>query len=1128
MKQLDLLLGSTAARRPQEPLPPDPQPDPTAGRSFVIELLELFNWGPFNGLHRIRIDPHGTAVIGQTGSGKTTLVDALMTLIAERPLYNLASTGGHESDRDLVSYIRGVSGAGDQTGGDPGDNGHIARPGATVTALAAWFGDGREQVTLGALLWLDGSSSAVKDLKRIWLFSRAGGDPREAPGGVGDWLPLLREGGARALKQYLRDRGAKPFDAKSGYLTQLKRFFEVGDNAFALLNRAAGLKQLNSVDQLFRELVLEDRSAFKRAEDAATVFDTLTAIHQELETARRQQQTLLPIDKEQRGHRRRAEQVEHLSQLQTLLPVWFAGHALHLWQQRHQAVAADLDTEHTRGQDLSRQGHQLEADSEALHRAYIEAGGGSIEQLEQLIATQQQVVDACRQAVRDYQRLVKGADLDNELSRAALHRNQQRAAELRDELRPRVEQQEQHCDEQGALAYNARQSADALRRDLDQARAHADSNLPGDFLRFKHRLAEALGVAADAVAFVAELVEVKPEQQAWRGAIERALGGQRLRLIVPGAQMHAALDWVNRRDNRLHVRLLDAGIYADRGGARFFDDGFTRKLNFARHPLREALKHFLGEHDLHCVDGAAQLHRTPHGLTIEGMTSGKQGRFDKQDQRRLDQGWLTGFDNRDRLRQLEAELDQAGELERGASAAFEHAKQTLRSLLTQVELLQQLEGLAFDQLDLPTAEADLERHQTRLRTLQDPDSDSFRAKQAWEQAKQRVRQHREQLQAHERRVGSLLKEREQAEKQIADARRRYRSGLNPDQSKLADERFAPHVNDRVEQLEQIERNAAETLNGELKLAHKSLTDSENRLVRLMGAAKKEDTGALAEAGTELRDIPQYLRQLDVLTKEALPEKLQRFLDYLNKSSDESITQVLAHIDNEVSVIEERIAELNQTLVQVDFQPGRYLQLEPRKVVHAAVNEVHRAQKVLRSAKLKDDQGESHYRALFELARLLRDAAERRKTGGARALLDPRYRLQFFVKVIERDGQRVVETRTGSQGGSGGEKEIIASYILTASLSYALCPDGVGEPLFGTVVLDEAFSKSSQAVAARIIEALRQFGLHPLFITPNKEMRLLREHTRSAVLVHKRGNHAVTTSLRWEDLDREAAKRLRQR
>lgn len=74
-----------------------------------------------------------------------------------------------------------------------------------------------------------------------------------------------------------------------------------------------------------------------------------------------------------------------------------------------------------------------------------------------------------------------------------------------------------------------------------------------------------------------------------------------MRLIVPGEQMPKALAWVNQRHNRLYVCLLDAAQH--QGPARFFDEGFTHKLNFARHPLREALKGFLAEHDLHCVAG---------------------------------------------------------------------------------------------------------------------------------------------------------------------------------------------------------------------------------------------------------------------------------------------------------------------------------------------------------------------------------------------------------------------------------------------------------------------------------------------------------------------------------------------
>ena len=294
----------------------------------------------------------------------------------------------------------------------------------------------------------------------------------------------------------------------------------------------------------------------------------------------------------------------------------------------------------------------------------------------------------------------------------------------------------------------------------------------------------------------------------------------------------------------------------------------------------------------------------------------------------------------------------------------------------------------------------------------------------------------------------------------------------------------------------------------------------------MGLAQKVDTGALAEVGTELDDVPKYLERLALLTQEALPEKQQRFQTYLNQSSDQGVTQLLTAVSNEVSVIEERIEELNQTLRRVEFQPGRYLRLQPRKVVHDGLKKLQSAQRHLRAAALKDDGGEAQYAALRNVVELLRDASERRRTVGALALLDPRYRLEFSVALMRREDDYVIETRTGSQGGSGGEKEIIASYILTASLSYALCPSGATRPLFGTVVLDEAFSKSSQAVAGRIVAALREFGLHPLFVTPNKEMRLLRDHTHSAIVVHRLDQQSSLASMSWERLEAEARARVR--
>ena len=102
---------------------------------YHLHELHLYNWGAFAGRHQASVDAANTAIVGPTGSGKTTLVDALMTLLCANPRYNLASTGGHESDRDLVSYVRGATGPGAGAGNDSGD--HLARTGRCVTGIAA-------------------------------------------------------------------------------------------------------------------------------------------------------------------------------------------------------------------------------------------------------------------------------------------------------------------------------------------------------------------------------------------------------------------------------------------------------------------------------------------------------------------------------------------------------------------------------------------------------------------------------------------------------------------------------------------------------------------------------------------------------------------------------------------------------------------------------------------------------------------------------------------------------------------------------------------------------------------------------------------------------------------------------
>ncbi|MFN3712681.1 MAG: ATP-binding protein [Alcanivoracaceae bacterium] len=1075
--------------------------------TYTLKSLELFNWGGFSGLHRADIDVHGTAIIGPTGSGKTTLVDALMTLISANPKYNLASTGGHESDRDLVSYVRGVTGPGD--GGE--EQSHISRQGRTTTGLSATLSNGSDIVRLGALLWFDGSSMSPSEMNKLWLFSTHPGHTLES------WLTVQHEGGARALRQLDKtETGIWTYPSKKAFLARLRDFFEVRDNAFNLLNRAAGLKQLNSIDEIFRDLVLDDNAQFERAKEVADSFDDLAAIHEELEVARRQQKSLEPIKVGWERFRQNQNMLDEKELLTQALPAWFGEQAHLLWKAHAKSLTQQLaqaDAALASAEEAQRNQEQKRS---YLNEAYLKVGGANIETLQALIKEKQNNLERCELHALEYKKLVTFLSLPDTLNRETVAANKAQAkAQLQQLEQERIDAKE-NAYEQGIAVHQADKAVSALQEQLTEAQARPDSNIRPEYQRFRALLASELALAEDDLPFIGELVQVKKQEAEWRGAIERAIGSDRLRILVPPESVKHALKWVNSRHNALHVRILE--VKTPDKAAHFLEDGFTRKLDYKNHPYRETVKHLLANKDHHCVASPEMLRDTPHAMTVEGMMSGKARFFDKQDQKRLTDDWQTGFDNRDTVASLENQLGEARDSLRGAKAGEEKARATLAVLDQKVAFLKALIGLDFSQVNIAQAQTELQDQQDKLYALTSPGSDATAAKQKLDQA-QKILETAQQEARHCLETQLRLKNAlEQAEKEQLKAFRRAEPGLSDTQRRLAELNLSPLTPEQLDQADIREREAAERLRKEVDKLHERRNDLEKALVKAMSDALREDRGALSEAGRELEDVPRYLDRLTMLTEEALPEKQQRFKEYLNRSSDEGVSQLLSTIEGEVERIEERLEDLNHTLRRVDFERGRYLQLVANKVVHDSLRIFTRAHSSLASARFIDDGGESQYKALQKIVELLRDACERHRTLGARALLDPRFRLEFKVSVLDRDTGTVIETRSGSQGGSGGEKEIIASYVLTASLSYALCPDGSNRPLFGTIVLDEAFSRSSHAVAGRIIAALEAFHLHALFITPNKEMRLLRKHTRSAVVVHRRGNQSSLTPVSWQALD----------
>jgi uncharacterized protein YPO0396 len=653
---------------------------------------------------------------------------------------------------------------------------------------------------------------------------------------------------------------------------------------------------------------------------------------------------------------------------------------------------------------------------------------------------------------------------------------------------------------------------DAIRK----VKQRPGSNIQIPYQEFRSELASELSLLESDLPFLAELIEVKASEAPWRGAIERAIGSERLRILVPANRIKDALRWVNQRDNRLHVRLQSAESTTQR--VSFFEDGYVQKLNIKPHALKDAAERLLSARDLHCVLTSDALSVTENALTIEGMMSGRHGKFEKQDQRRLDRDWMTGFDNKDQLDALAKQCVEESHLAQTAKQTVQSAQLKLKQIEETLRILDALLNLDFATIDLPNAELHMQRSLLRLEGLLDPKSDTSHAKLQYEHENDKLETLRQKISDHRSEIAVFNDKRCSAEQACQDARIRSESRLEDNEEALAAKHLKVEAEVPPQRLIESERRLAKEIESQLDEQLIRDADIEQQLVRKMENAKRVDTGALVEVGSIIDEVPVYLERLRVLTEEALPEKRTRFLEYLNRSSDQGVTQLLASIDEEVDAIEERIAELNHTLVKVDFRSGRYLQLLPQRMKDERLRSLNIAMQKVRHAALKDDGGQSHFKALQEMVAILRDAGENRRLQGSKALLDPRFRLQFFVVEVDRMTAERSPPRTGSQSGSGGEKELMASHILTASLSYALCPPAATRPLYGTVVLDEAFSKSSPSAATRIIEALRIFSLHPIFVTPNKEIGLLKKHTRKVVCVQRPGKEASLASISWEKLE----------
>ena len=187
---------------------------------------------------------------------------------------------------------------------------------------------------------------------------------------------------------------------------------------------------------------------------------------------------------------------------------------------------------------------------------------------------------------------------------------------------------------------------------------------------------------------------------------------------------------------------------------------------------------------------------------------------------------------------------------------------------------------------------------------------------------------------------------------------------------------------------------------------------------------------------------EYRAMLDRLKADDLPRFEARFKELLNENTIREVANFQSQLARERETIRERIGRINESMGQIDFNPGRYIRLEARTVagrrhpglpVRAPGLHRGRAHRFGGRRVLGDQvpAGEDDHRALPGARRAARSWIAR----WTARVTDVRNWFVFAASERWREDDAEHEHYSDSGGKSGGQKEKLAYTILAASLAY---------------------------------------------------------------------------------------------
>lgn len=1103
---------------------------PADSAQWRLTEVQLANWGTFDGaIYRVPIARQGHLVTGPSGSGKSSLLDAIAAVLTPDKWlrFNEAAQGaGSRTDRrTIVSYVRG---AWSRTTDELADRvvSSYLRTGATWSGIVLRYENGVERpVTLCRLFFVKGTATSSADVADLCLLDRSAIDLR-------DLEPYARTGlETRKVKAAWPDAVVTSGGAHARFYARLRSLFGIAhEGALQLLHKTQSAKSLDSLDQLFRDYMLERPATFALADAAVTQFGELRAAHDHVVQLRLQRDLLLELREASQAFDRAGEAARAAGQLADALGPYRVRRGLALTRDEIAAVVEELAGLSLDAERAGEAATRAEDDHDRAQRRARDLGGAEAEHLQHRIRAAREAHAAMQRRWGALQQLIADVGIAQAPASATEFAEllaQIDAAPARDAAGPSHEQLDRH-----AQARRAKERIEAQIRSLRES----GSTVPDRLVAVRAQLARATGLPVTALPFAAELIDVRPEFTDWAGAIERVLRPFALTMLVRSEHLPAVRRWVDA--TTIPVRLVYEEVRADAPAPRpaGSDASLVHRVRVADGPFAAWVSGQLSQRfDVACVDHPDELDDHRRAVTIRGQIKSRS-RYEKDDRVRIDDRahWVLG-DREGTLEALIAQLRSAATEFTTAQAAVDRATNLRREADTRQATLKAIRSQAWDDVDHAAAQAEVERLTRTLTELTAHDGDlsaAVREADATRTARDTALDLREDarlaLRQAQRRRDELVAEAEAVEAQLA-------SGTVPDVDEATwaslDRRFRA-VQRRVTRasIADVGHDVMRRLQRERDAALEASRDASGRVATLATRFKERWPAAAADLVPGVADRHAYLEILDGIVAHGLPEHEATFLRLLRERSRDMIGELVSDILAAPREIADRVVPINASLRRSPFDDDRWLRLSVKPRRSETVTRFIGDLRSIAEGGWGQDDLDAAERRFATLADLMRrfGSSDHVDRSWRTQCLDTRLHVTFRAEEIDEHG-RAHATYDSGAAMSGGQQQKLVVFCLAAALRYQLADPDEAYPRYGTIVLDEAFDKADTRYTRMALDIFREFGFHLVLATPQKLLQTIEPYVGAATSIENpTRRRSQVANIEWTRpdparIDREAGR-----